>query len=79
MPSVRQPRFRNAKDTNTFSLCVCVQGVSPSRQCNYAPPSPPTLLFYFRAQRASATLERKLTLLISHSDALVFYAAILSV
>jgi hypothetical protein len=52
---VRQPRFRNAKDTNTFSLCVSVQVVSPSRQCNYALPSPPTLLFSFRAQRASAT------------------------
>ncbi len=46
----------NAKDTNTFSLCVCVQPVSPSRQCNYALPSHPTLLFSFRAQRASATL-----------------------
>jgi hypothetical protein len=44
----------NAKDTNTFSLCVCVQGVSPSRQCNYALPSNPTLLFSFRAQRVSA-------------------------
>jgi hypothetical protein len=43
----------NAKDTNTFSVCVCVQGVSPSRQCNYALPSPPTLLFSFCAQRAS--------------------------
>jgi hypothetical protein len=57
---------------------VCVQGVSPSRQCNYALPSPPTLLFSFCAQRASATPERKLTLLISYSDALVFYAVILS-
>ena len=43
------------KDTNTFSLCVCVQAVSPSRQCNYALPSHPTLLFSLRAQRASAT------------------------
>jgi hypothetical protein len=50
-----QRRFRNANDTNTFSLCVCVQAVSPSRQCNYAFPSHPTLLFSFRAQRASAT------------------------
>ena len=55
----------NAKDTNTFSLCVCVQVVSPSRQCNYAPPSHPTLLFSFRAQRASATRLMKLTLLVS--------------
>ena len=39
--------FSNAKDTNTFSLCV--QGVSPSRQCNYALPPHPTLLFSFRA------------------------------
>ena len=46
----------DAKDTNTFSLCVCVQPVSPSRQCNYALPSHPTLLFSFRAQRASETL-----------------------
>jgi hypothetical protein len=45
----------DAKDTNTFSLCVCVQEVSPSRQCNYALPSHPTLLFSFRAQRASGT------------------------
>ena len=45
----------DANDTNTFSLCVCVQTVSPSRQCNYALPSHPTLLFSFRAQRASAT------------------------
>ena len=45
----------NAKDTNTFSLCVGVQPVSPSRQCNYALPSHPTLLFSFHAQRASAT------------------------
>jgi hypothetical protein len=29
------------KDTNTFSLCVCVQEVSPSRQCNYALSSNP--------------------------------------
>ena len=55
--SVRQRRFRNAKDTNTFSLCVCVQEVSPSRQCNYAPPSHPTLLFSFNAQRASAMIK----------------------
>jgi hypothetical protein len=41
----------NAKDTNTFSLCICVQAVSPSRQCNYALPSHPTLLFSFRALR----------------------------
>jgi len=47
--SVRQRRFRNAKDTNTFSLCVFVQPVSPSRQCNYTLPSHPTLLFPFRA------------------------------
>ncbi len=45
----------NAKDTNTFYLCVCVQTVSPSRQCNYALLSHPTLLFSFRAQRASGT------------------------
>ena len=45
----------HAKDTNTFSLCVFVQRVSPSRQCNYTLPSHPTLLFPFRAQRASAT------------------------
>ena len=44
------------KDTNTFSLCVCVQEVSPSRQCNYTLPSHPTLLFSFRVQRASETL-----------------------
>ena len=55
----------NAKDTNTFSLCVCVQLVSPSRQCNYALPSHPTLLFSFRAQRASATRLMNLTLLVS--------------
>ncbi len=54
---MRQRRFRNAKDTNTFSLCVCVQRVSPSRQCNDAPPSHPTLLFSFRAQRASAMIK----------------------
>jgi hypothetical protein len=47
----------DATDTNTFSLCVFVQPVSPSRQCNYALPSHPTLLFSFRAQRASATLQ----------------------
>ena len=46
----------DVKDTNTFSLCVCVQAVSPSRQCNYAFPSHATLLFSFRAQRASGTL-----------------------
>ena len=62
---IRQPRFRNTKDTNTFSLCVCVQGVSPSRQCNYAPPSHPTLVFSFHVQRASGTSERKLTIFVS--------------
>jgi len=55
----------DVNDTNTFSLCVCVQGVSPPRQCNYAPPSHPTLLFSFRAERVSATPQRKLTLLFS--------------
>jgi hypothetical protein len=43
----------DVNDTNTFS-CVCVQAVSPPRQCNYAPPSHPTLLFTFHAQRVSA-------------------------
>jgi hypothetical protein len=39
----------------TRFLFVFVQAVSPSRQCNYALPSHPTLLFSFRVQRASAT------------------------
>ena len=38
----------DAKDTNTFSLCVCVQRVSPSRQCNYALPSHPILFVFFQ-------------------------------
>ena len=50
----------------TRFLFVFVQPVSPSRQCNYALPSHPTLLFSFHAQRASATPEMKLTILISH-------------
>ncbi len=54
--------LRNVKDTNTFSLCVCVQPVSLPRQRKYyAPPQrlPPTVLFsmlYVPQSRETRTL-----------------------
>ena len=52
-----------------------MQAVSPSRQCNYALPSHPTLVFSFHAQRASAMIKLPTLLTFFVHDMLDFDVA----